>query len=239
MNCETSTLTEHSYTYWSRKISFSLFQGSRKQLRIEVTPEMEVVVKAPQNRSISDITDRVIKKSPWIIKQCIFFQQFYPKISDRKYKSWETFYYLWKQYILKLVQDSSNYVDFKWVYMLLGYKKNKDPKKVLTQRYLAKAKEKFNEYDWGIRKRFSKYGVAPQSLKVRTMKTRRWSCSKKWNITLNTELVQAPRWCIEYVLNHEYCHLIEFWHTRKFYDLQETTMPDWKKRKNKLERLLA
>lgn len=200
---------------------------------------MEVVVKAPQDRSIEDITNRVKKKSPWIIKQCIFFQQFYPKISERKYTSWETFYYLWKQYILKTIQEDNNYVKLNWVHMIVCYKKSNNPKKVLTQWYLTNAKEKFQEYDIVIRNKFKKYWVSPNSLIVRSMKARWWSCTKKWNIVLNTALIQAPRWCIEYVLNHEYCHLIEFWHTRKFYELQETTMPDWKKRKNKLERLLA
>jgi predicted metal-dependent hydrolase len=71
------------------------------------------------------------------------------------------------------------------------------------------------------------------------MTTRRWSCSKKWNITLNSELVKAPRWCIEYVLTHECCHLVEFKHTKKFYELLTTIMPDRQKQKNKLEKLLA
>jgi predicted metal-dependent hydrolase len=95
------------------------------------------------------------------------------------------------------------------------------------------------EYNQNIQKKFTHYWVSPKKLIVRRMKSRWWSCSKAWNITLNTDLIQAPRWCIEYVLNHEYCHLIEFWHTRKFYELQKETMSDWSKWKNKLEKLLA
>jgi predicted metal-dependent hydrolase len=71
------------------------------------------------------------------------------------------------------------------------------------------------------------------------MQTRWWSCSKKWNITLNSELVKAPRWCIEYVIIHELCHLIEFNHTKAFYELQAKEMPDRQKWKNKLEKMLA
>lgn len=239
MNSHTTKVNQYSYRYWSKRISFTVIPSDRKQLRIEVTPEMDVVVKAPKERHIDDVIERVKKKSPWIIKQRIFFEQFYPKLTQRKYISWETFYVLWKEYILRVVEWDQKWITFKQNNMLVSIKKKDDVKSIIQQRYLELAKEKFHEYDQEVQKRFLHYGVKPKSLIVRKMKTRRWSCSKKWNITLNTELVQAPKWCIEYVLNHEYCHLIEFGHTRKFYDLQNETMPDWKKRKNKLERLLA
>ena len=38
---------------------------------------------------------------------------------------------------------------------------------------------------------------------------------------------------------HELCHLIEFNHTKAFYELQAKEMPDRQKWKNKLEKMLA
>ena len=59
------------------------------------------------------------------------------------------------------------------------------------------------------------------------------------NITLNLELIKASKGSIEYVVIHELCHLIHHNHTKTFYDLQESIIPDWKKWKEKLEKILG
>ncbi len=69
---------------------------------------------------------------------------------------------------------------------------------------------------------------------------KRWgSCTCNGKITLNTELVKAPKVCIEYVMVHELCHLVIRKHTKDFYDLQAKIFPDWQKWKEKLEKTLA
>jgi predicted metal-dependent hydrolase len=67
------------------------------------------------------------------------------------------------------------------------------------------------------------------------MATRWGSCTNMGKIILNTELIKAPRPCIEYVITHELCHLLHRSHTKEFYDLLSTEMPDWKRWKIKLE----
>ena len=77
------------------------------------------------------------------------------------------------------------------------------------------------------------------ALKIRKMKTLWGSFSVKRGITLNLELIKAPRECIEYVVIHELCHLFHLNHGPKFYNLLEQFLPDWTKRKHKLETTLA
>ena len=65
---------------------------------------------------------------------------------------------------------------------------------------------------------------------------RRWgSCTKSGRILLNLLLIQTSPPCIDYVITHELCHLIEHNHTSAFYQLLDRAMPDWRKRKRKLE----
>jgi predicted metal-dependent hydrolase len=65
---------------------------------------------------------------------------------------------------------------------------------------------------------------------------KRWgSLSPNGQLTLNLSLIRAPKDCIEYVVIHELCHLIEHNHGPEFYKLLDQTMPDWMKRKHKLE----
>jgi predicted metal-dependent hydrolase len=47
------------------------------------------------------------------------------------------------------------------------------------------------------------------------------------------------RACIDYVITHELTHLIHPHHGRAFYDLLEALMPDWRSRKQRLERILS
>jgi predicted metal-dependent hydrolase len=57
-------------------------------------------------------------------------------------------------------------------------------------------------------------------------------------MTLNAKLVRAPRACIEYVVTHELCHLKRRDHDSAFYRLLGQAMPDWEKRKQRLEQAL-
>jgi YgjP-like, metallopeptidase domain len=58
-------------------------------------------------------------------------------------------------------------------------------------------------------------------------------------ISLNPDLIRAPITCIDYVITHELVQLIHPHHGPAFYDLLETLMPDWRSRKERLERTLS
>ena len=240
MNSKNQVLELHSIKFWSKVIQFTLFRLERKTLAIEVTPDMDVIVRAPENIELEMILDRVKKKAPWIMKQINFFNDFHPKLTPRKYTSWETFLYLWRQYILKVeLTEDTEKVKLKWKYLLVFVKDKNHTEKIVNSWYLKNAKEKFRIYSEWVLNKFENLWVKPNKITIRSMKTRWWSCSRKWNITLNSELIRAPRGCIEYVLTHECTHLLEFGHTKRFYEIQTSQMSDWEKWKNKLEKLLA
>ena len=69
------------------------------------------------------------------------------------------------------------------------------------------------------------------------METSRGSClAKKGVVTLNKRLLEAPRNCIEYVVMHELCHFIHPNHSKQFYAFLTMLMPDWKQRKEALDK---
>ena len=69
--------------------------------------------------------------------------------------------------------------------------------------------------------------------------TRQWgSCNPKTrNIRLNTQLVQKPKNCLEYVVLHELSHLLVASHGPQFTELLDTHMPDWEERRKLLNSL--
>lgn len=75
----------------------------------------------------------------------------------------------------------------------------------------------------------------PTSIKFRRMAKRWGSCGKNGNILLNPDLTRASVYCIDYVITHELCHLKYPNHGKDFYRLLEISMPDWKRRKMRLE----
>ncbi|MFP5080113.1 M48 family metallopeptidase [Pedobacter sp. JCM 36344] len=225
--------------FGSKQIDFQLTYSDRKSLGITITPEMEVLVKAPTDTPLDKVKEKVKKRAPWIIKQLSFFLSFHPKTPERKYVGGETHLYLGRQYRLEVTIGNQNEVKYKGRFIEIITKDKINTKSLLKQWYRDKAKIKFAEIAEPLIQRFKKYNVEPKGLFIQEMPTRWGSCTTKGKIILNPELIKAPKPCIEYVIIHELCHLIYHNHTQKFIDLQTKEMRDWEKWKMKLEALLA
>lgn len=228
-----------SFQFGSKKIDFRLEYSDRKSLGITVTPELYVLVKAPNNTPLGKIKERLKKKAPWIIKQQSFFLSFHPKTPARKYISGETHLYLGKQYRLKVEINIDESVKLKGKFIEVKTSSKSRTKQLVNNWYLQKAKAKFHSIAETLIENFKKHKVEPTSIVLREMSTRWGSCTPTGKIILNPVLIKAPKGCIEYVIIHELCHLIHHDHTQKFIDLQTKEMKDWEKWKMKLEKLLA
>lgn len=72
-------------------------------------------------------------------------------------------------------------------------------------------------------------------IKIRSMTSKWGSCmTHTAEITMNLSLIHYPLECIDYVLWHEYVHLIVPNHSKRFYQLVEYHMPNYKKYKSML-----
>ena len=78
-------------------------------------------------------------------------------------------------------------------------------------------------------------GVRAGKLAYRNMTSRWGSCQPSTGrICINVRLALYPPECLEYVVVHELCHLLERGHGPRFHQLMDTFMPDWKQRRAKL-----
>jgi len=80
-----------------------------------------------------------------------------------------------------------------------------------------------------------KIGVCPRKLTVREQKTRWGSCSSKGNISLNWKLVMAPMEVIDYVIVHELCHMKEMNHSKNYWNIVKSIIPDFELRRKWLK----
>lgn len=211
----------------------------RRTLGIEVHPDQRVVVRAPLGCAEEVIAKKVRRRASWISRQSARFRRFSPRTPPRQYVSGETHLYLGRQYRLKVMAGKPASVKMSRGQLVVSVPGGPDPERVkamLHRWYLDHAGVVFNEVLDAAMSHFK--GVDRPRLMVRAMQSRWGSLSPAGTMTLNANLVRAPRACIEYVVAHELCHLKHRDHGARFYRLLERMMPDWEKRKQRLETAL-
>lgn len=73
-----------------------------------------------------------------------------------------------------------------------------------------------------------KMGVSYGNITIREQKTRWGSCSSKGNLNFNWKLILMPSEVLDYVVVHELSHRKEMNHSKRFYQVMESVMPDYK-----------
>ncbi|WP_417875064.1 M48 family metallopeptidase [Xanthomarina gelatinilytica] len=235
-------LLMHSINYGTKELFFELKQSERKSLAIEVYPDNSIKVLAPLKSTLPEIKKVVLKKSRWIIKQQNYFEQFLPKTPEREYVSGETHYYLGKGYLLKIRPGTENKVKLKGGCFNIEYcgeNPQQITKNLLAKWYYQHAEKKFFYVAEGVFQKFKEFEIEQPILEIRRMSKRWGSCHKSGKISVNPEIIKAPTKCIEYVIIHEMCHLVQFNHNKEFYNLLSQKMPNWEKWKNRLEKNLS
>ena len=71
-------------------------------------------------------------------------------------------------------------------------------------------------------------------ISIRNQRSRWGSCSKKGNLNFNYRIVLLPPKVSDYIIVHELCHLGEFNHSKKFWDLVAKTTPEYKQVRKEL-----
>ncbi len=233
-------MSRYVIQYGDEKIIYTVERSIRKTLELSVLPDMSVVAIAPENALFEDIEKIVKKRAHWIIKQRDYFKQFVPREPPRQYVSGETHRYLGRQYRLKVIALKENNVKLQGKFIYINSRKGNDPvfnKKLLYKWYKEHAELKFDEIIDLCMLRLKKYGIEKPDVTIRKMTSRWGSCDPdKRKIMLNIELIKAPSHCIEYVVMHELCHLKFPDHDSRFYKFLTLVMPDWKQRKERLEK---
>jgi len=79
------------------------------------------------------------------------------------------------------------------------------------------------------------YNFKFNKVNIKNQKTRWGSCSKKGNLNFNYRIVLIGDRLADYIIVHELCHLKEFNHKQKFWNLVEKTIPDYLKIKKELK----
>jgi hypothetical protein len=231
-----------SVRYGGQTISFELLRVKRETLEVAVLPDGSVIVKAPLQTDEAGVLARVARRGRWILRQQRYFAQFEPRTPARRYVGGETHLYLGRQYRLAIEHGSTEGVRLVGGWFRVTARAAAEPDRVqalLERWYAEKARLRLVECLDACWLRFPAGSHERPVLALRRMRSRWGSMSAAGTLSLNPDLVRAPRECIDYVIVHELCHLVHADHGREFRALLEHVLPDWERRKHRLELALA
>ena len=222
-------------------ISYTLEYKPVKNLNLRVRKNGSVYVSANENVSPQKVDEFVLRRGSYICNALKQFEESLGfKSQPKEFVSGETYYIQGRGLRLKVIEGHKESIDSDGIYIYLHLKDASDfsKKQRMVTRFLdQQCRGVFGEVIAQIYPPFQKHGVARPALRIREMGTRWGSCSpKRGIITLNSRLIEAPRNCIEYVVLHELCHFVHPNHSKQFYIFMTMLMPDWKGRKDALDK---
>lgn len=237
------TTARHNVQYGEHRIDFTIVRRERATLEIAVEPDASVVIAAPKDAPLAAIEEKVRKRAAWIRRQQLYFIQFLPRTPDRRYVAGETHLYLGRQYRLKVVPHVQAGVKLLRGFIVVQTHRPEQTevtRELVDAWYRQRAQAKFAErLEINLLRFPFPENFRPNGLIVRQLRQRWGSMSPASRLLLNRRLIEAPLDAIDYVITHELCHIAVPHHGPEFFELLDSVLPDWPKRKNRLEQRMA
>ena len=124
-----------------------------------------------------------------------------------------------------------------WIKSKQEIAKNRHIPEDFSKNEIKELKNKLKEIITPILEKYSNImGVEPIKVSINSAKTRFGSCSSKKTLNFSYRLALYPYEAIEYVCVHELAHLKEMNHSKKFWQIVASILPDYKKRKELLKK---
>ncbi|MRS01624.1 M48 family peptidase [bacterium] len=232
----------HSLQYGNEEICYHVNRvATRKQkVTIHVYPDGNVQIDAPIDADPAGVADAVRARARWISKRLEEIRERNLHVLPREYVSGESWFYLGRRYVFKVTVSPGE----RGIAKLVGrYLQVTSPtaekasiKRYVKEWYRTRAQEVFVQRLSALAGQIVWLSEIPP-VKLLIMRIQWGSCSPSGVVVLNPNLVKAPTECVDYVILHEVCHLKEHNHSQRFYRLLTELMPDWERRKARLDGL--
>jgi len=201
----------------------NIYRSRRKTLALFVDLHGNLIVKAPERLPEGKIFDFVKTKREWILARQHQIRQ--NSYINRNVVTHNSFLFLGQEVVPVLSQKAKQIAKQDSVLIV--------PAKFSGEQILKKIEKWFRQQATTIlneRVRYfaGKLNMQPSAVAINNNKTRWGSCDSKRKINLNWRAVMLPPPLFDYIVVHEFCHLLEFNHTKNFWAIVETILPDWR-----------
>ncbi|WP_206459145.1 M48 family metallopeptidase [Anaerovorax sp. IOR16] len=221
------------------KIEINIEKKTIKHLHLYVKPPLgEVFVSAPKRLSDEQIRAFLQLKLSWIKKhQQKFLNKPMPK--KREFVSGETVCVWGQSYQLEVISSNAcrsiSLEDNKMILRIHEGSTFEQRERLIKEWYRKQLQDALPAI---IEKYENRMGVHAEEWKTKSMKTRWGTCNiTVKRIWLNLKLAKKHPICLEYVVVHELCHLLERNHNAKFKGYMDLYFPDWKEVKKELNNI--
>ena len=201
-----------------------IIRTRRKTIALIVDNQGNLIVRAPLHTSDARIRELVGQKSGWIEKKKQQVLERRPPEAEDRFREGREFFYLGRRFPLVLVERRRPLLSLKDRFEL-ARPALPQAEQVFEDWYRVQARRVLLERSKRLAERF---GFQFRRLSITGARTRWGSCGARGSLNFTWRLVMAPEPVIDYVIVHELSHLRVHNHSRPFWDLVESLMPDYR-----------
>lgn len=201
----------------------NIYRSKRRSLALFVDLNGNLIVKAPERLAENKIFDFVKSKEAWIKSRQHQIRQ--NSYINRNVVTHNSFLFLGQEHVPVISQRAKQVTRQDGVLLI--------PTKYQGEQVLKKIEKWFKQqsevvFSERVRYFANRLNMQPSEVAINNNKTRWGSCDSKRRINLNWRAVMLPPNLFDYIVVHEFCHLLEFNHTKNFWNIVETILPDWR-----------
>ena len=203
----------------------------RRTIALIVERDGRLIVRAPRRASSEDIEKLIAQKEKWIRSKQELAKETYAAFKPREYVNGEEFLFLGKKHTLEIVERSKPSLTLDETFRLSRSALPKAPQ-VFERWYRQQALKVFSErVEWYAKQ----HGYSYAKIRISSAQTRWGSCSSRGTLSFTWRLVMAPVEVIDYLAVHELVHLKVKNHSKGYWSVVRSIMPDYQDRSNWLK----
>ncbi len=218
-----------------KEIEYTLRKSKRKTIALTISTHGEIILRCPNKVSESRAIEFLLSKMKWVLKHISIIQnRGLSQTFIREYKNGEEYYLFGFKYTFEIIIGDVDSVLIVENRIVITQKNegNQNTKKVFMKWLDGEVERIFAERYVSIFQKFN-YEFAPR-VQIKNMK-RRWGSFRTTGfISLNKQLLHTPIECLDYVIYHELCHYKHMNHGKRFYNLLEQKLPNYKEIEKRL-----
>ena len=199
-----------------------------KNLNMKLSIDGVIFISAPYGLPEERIEEFIFSKSDWILKH-LEVQKKRKEAHDLRSFDRPVVQVLGKRYFLVIQKGNNEGFELDQDVMKITCKDESRVVPVFEKQAIEMLMSIIEQKRIRLDRVMDDYRLAHPEIIIRKMKGKWGSCTPtKAKIVMNQMLIHVPVQCIEYVLIHEYMHMICPDHSKRFYSLIQNLMPDYK-----------